>query len=174
MPVDPNDLKVIASVPSEIEATEIAAAIEDLGIRAVVSGGLTSGFKAAAPGDVKVLVKHADAGRAEQAILEIRDRGDVIDWSKVNVGEPEFIEAAGGPYSTILWGTIAGILAAAVVTVVVGGSDVEMFYKSKGFWGAVILCAFTSALCTAKTAFALGQRTRVDASAARIDERDVS
>ncbi len=89
MSADPNDLLVLASVANEIEAAAIVAAMEEIGVRAVASGGYTSGFKAEAPGEVKILVKHSDAKRAQQALQKIREREDEIDWSQVDVGEPE-------------------------------------------------------------------------------------
>lgn len=171
MPADPNEMQVIASVPSEIEAREIVAALNDVGIVAVISGEHTSGFKAMAPGDVKVHVKHADASRAEWALQEIRDRSDAVDWSNVDVGRPDETNAAGGPYHTVLWGTIAGVIVAAVVPALVGGAEMELIYKSKSFWAAIVLCGFTSALWTAKTAFALGKRQGSGARPARVKER---
>ena len=172
MSKDSSDLVVIASVPSEIEATEILAAMKNLGIPAVLSGEFTSGFKAAATGDVKVLVKRSDAKRATQAIQEMSGRGDDIDWSDVDVGEPDDIEALGSYYSTILPGALLGILVAVVVPVAFQRSDLDVLYRSNGFWGAVVFCALTAALYTAKATFALGKRSRVDKPVGRMKEDD--
>ena len=58
-------------------------------IEAFATGGATAGFKAEAPGSVQVLVRRADLERAERALAEIeKDEGE-IDWSKIDVGEPE-------------------------------------------------------------------------------------
>lgn len=89
MSTDPDELVVLASVPTEVEAAAIAAALEQCGIRTVFAGGLTSGFKAETPGDVNVFVKRIDAVQARQALREINERGTGIDWSKVDVGDPE-------------------------------------------------------------------------------------
>jgi hypothetical protein len=86
---DAEDLIVLISVPNEIEAAAIVAALDQDGIRAVATGGLTSGFKAEAPGEVQVLVKGSDAERAQQTLREIHSRENPIDWSEVDVGEPE-------------------------------------------------------------------------------------
>ena len=89
MSEDSEDLLVLISVPTEIEAASIVAALAQDDIRAVATGGLTSGFKAEAPGEVQVLVKRADAERAQQTLQEIRSGKNPIDWSQVDVGEPE-------------------------------------------------------------------------------------
>jgi hypothetical protein len=89
MSKDSEDLFVLISVPHEIEAAAIVAALDQDGIRAVAAGGYTSGFKAEAPGEVQVLVKREDAERAQQTLKEIQSHEDPIDWSEVDVGEPE-------------------------------------------------------------------------------------
>ncbi len=89
MSEDSEDLLILISVPTEIEAAAIVAALAQDDIRAVATGGLTSGFKAEAPGEVQVLVKRADAERAQQTLQEIRSAKNPIDWSQVDVGEPE-------------------------------------------------------------------------------------
>jgi hypothetical protein len=89
MSTDPSELVVLVSVPNEIEAAAVAAALEQNGIQTIIAGGYTSGFKAEAPGDVNVLVKQSDADRAKQALREIRERGAGIDWSQVDVGDPQ-------------------------------------------------------------------------------------
>ena len=82
-------LKVLASVPTETEATVIVAALDARGIEATATGGFTSGFKAEAPGMVKVLVKSDDLEPARQALAETMREMKNIDWSKVDIGEPE-------------------------------------------------------------------------------------
>jgi len=71
MTTDPELPETLLSVPNEIEAASIVGYLEQCGIRAFAAGGYTSGFKVAAPGDVKILVKHADLDRARQALAEI-------------------------------------------------------------------------------------------------------
>ncbi len=86
---DSERLQVLLSVPSEVEAAAIVTALAEHGIEASATGGYTSGFKAEAPGDVKVLVRHADFDRARRALAEIREEQGKIDWSQIDVGEPE-------------------------------------------------------------------------------------
>jgi predicted RNA binding protein YcfA (HicA-like mRNA interferase family) len=86
---DSKDLLILVSVPHEVEAAAIVAAMDQDGIQAVAAGGSTSGFKAEAPGEVQVLVKRSDAHRAQQTLQEIRSRECSIDWSEVDVGDPE-------------------------------------------------------------------------------------
>lgn len=86
---DSEDLLVLISVPTEIEAASIVAALDQDNIRAIATGGLTAGFRAEAPGEVQVLVKRADAERAQHTLRDIRSDENQIDWSQVDVGEPE-------------------------------------------------------------------------------------
>jgi hypothetical protein len=67
-----NNLDVLISVPSEIEAAAIVSVLSERGIEATATGGLTAGFKAEAPGEVKVLVSAADAERAKLVLDEFR------------------------------------------------------------------------------------------------------
>ncbi len=76
---------LLASVPSEIESSVIVAALEGEGIEARASGVMTSGFRAEAPGGVNILVRRSDRARA----LEILREHQAVDWSKVDVGDPE-------------------------------------------------------------------------------------
>ncbi len=88
--MSPSDhLEVLVSVPTESEAAVIVAALDERGIEATATGGFTSGFKAEAPGMVKVLVKSDDLETARQALAEtLRDMKN-IDWSKIDLGEAE-------------------------------------------------------------------------------------
>ena len=82
-------LEVLASVPSEIEASVIANVLKSQGITAVLTGVNTAMFRAEAPGEVKVMVRREDVDRARQ-ILETRRSGEsTTDWDEVDVGEPE-------------------------------------------------------------------------------------
>lgn len=86
---DPNAPEVLASVPNDIEAAAIVAALEAEGIGASATGGYTAGFRAEAPGDVNVIVRRHELQRAKQVLAEIEGASDDIDWSQVDVGEPE-------------------------------------------------------------------------------------
>ncbi len=65
-----NDPVVLVSLPSEPQAAILVAALEGEGICAEMWGVLTSGFRADAPGDVKVLVMPQDLERAREVLNE--------------------------------------------------------------------------------------------------------
>jgi hypothetical protein len=80
---------LLLSVATEAEAVGIVTALAEYGIEASTTGGFTAGFKAEAPGSVQILVRRADLERAKQTLAEIcKDEGN-IDWSKIDVGQPE-------------------------------------------------------------------------------------
>ena len=54
-----------------------------------MTGGFTAGFKAEAPGSVQILVRSSDLDEAERALAEIRKDEGEIDWSQIDVGQPE-------------------------------------------------------------------------------------
>lgn len=66
---------VLVSLPSEPQAAILIAALEGEGIRAQMYGELTSGFRADAPGFVKVLVMPEDLERA-QVVLDEHENGE--------------------------------------------------------------------------------------------------
>lgn len=67
----------------------IVAALEQNGILATMSGEATAGMRAEAPGWVQILVAEDDLPRAKTVLDEVRHEGDEIDWSQIDVGEPE-------------------------------------------------------------------------------------
>jgi len=83
------NLRTVASCPDEVEAEIITSCLAEHQIQAIAVGGFTSGFKAEAPGYVQVMVCEEDFERAGKLIAETRDEPDEIDWSQVDVGEPE-------------------------------------------------------------------------------------
>ena len=87
-PID-EDPVTLCVVGTEVEATMIADALTDRGVDARASGVMTGGFRAEAPGSVKILV-HASELQKARAVLEAyrREQSD-IDWDAVDVGEPE-------------------------------------------------------------------------------------
>ena len=89
MTEDPRNPEVLVSVSTEIEAASIVAALANFGIEAVTTGEFTAGFRAEAPGGVQVLVKQKDFSRARQALEEIRQNQSPIDWSNVDLDQPE-------------------------------------------------------------------------------------
>jgi len=89
MSTDPNNPELLTSVRTEVEAVAVVAALADRGIEATLTGSFTAGFLAEAPGLVQVVVRHEELARAKQILVEIeQDRTDV-DWSQVDVGEPD-------------------------------------------------------------------------------------
>lgn len=89
MPRDPQNLVVLTTVPSEIEGAMIIAALEQEGLEAEGSGALTAGFRAEAPGVVKILVREKDFAEAQALLAELRDSNAEIDWDQVDFGRPE-------------------------------------------------------------------------------------
>jgi hypothetical protein len=86
---DPQEPVVLRTVRSDFEAETIAAALRDRGIDARAVGGETAGYRAAAPGAVRVMVRRLDLERAEQALLDIRTGSVDIAWDELNPGPPE-------------------------------------------------------------------------------------
>lgn len=83
------NLEVLAHVPTEAEAAMIVSVLKGEGIDAVAQGGLTSAFRAEVPGEVRVVVHRADLEQAKRVLAEYRKGVAGIDWSEVDVGEPE-------------------------------------------------------------------------------------
>ena len=89
MTIDPNNPEKLVSVPNDVEAAAIVAALAARGVQASTVGGYTAGFIAEAPGRVSVLVRRADLDQAKRSLAEIeKDRAET-DWSQVDVGEPD-------------------------------------------------------------------------------------
>jgi hypothetical protein len=87
---DPVHIKPLTSTALEMDAGIIVAALEENGIQATLSGAATAGFRAEAPGSVQVLVAEEDLPRAQMVLEEVRrNHGDEVDWSRVDVGQPE-------------------------------------------------------------------------------------
>jgi hypothetical protein len=79
----------LAFFDSEIEATMIVDELRSEGIEAQASGLLTAGFRAEAPGRVKILVHADDLAQAKELLEDYSKSKEEIDWSKVDFGEPE-------------------------------------------------------------------------------------
>jgi hypothetical protein len=89
MPTDPNNPEVLTSVRTDVEAAAIVGALATCGIEASTTGNYTAGFRAEAPGVVNVVVKLQDLERAKLALDEIEHNQPEVDWSQVDVGEPD-------------------------------------------------------------------------------------
>lgn len=86
---DDAKLATLAILDGEIEATLLADELKNQGIAAEASGTLTAGFRAEAPGSVKVLVHEKDLAEAKRIMAEYLDAKQAIDWDSVDVGEME-------------------------------------------------------------------------------------
>lgn len=64
-------LVTVAERSSEVAASILVSILESAGIKAVVTGGFTAGFRAEAPGIVRVQTLETDAERARQLIAEM-------------------------------------------------------------------------------------------------------
>lgn len=84
-----DSIVTLAFFPTEVEATMIADELKREGIQAEPAGILTAGFRAEAPGRVKVLVHLSDFEKAKSLLDEYIHSRDQIDWSQVDIGEPE-------------------------------------------------------------------------------------
>ena len=85
----PEHLAQLTTVPTDMEASIIVAALKRAGIESTATGGYTAGFKAEAPGRVAVMVAEPDLPVAKNTIAKLKQENAEIDWSKVDVGEPE-------------------------------------------------------------------------------------
>ena len=88
-PEHPEHVVVAASAENELEAGVIVAALEEAGIKSTMSGAATADFRVGVPGEVQVLVAQEDLARAQEVIREGEDDEEDVDWSQVDVGEPE-------------------------------------------------------------------------------------
>ena len=89
MPTDPNAPVPLTSVVKNHEADTIIAALADHGIQAMATGGFSAEFRGEAPSMIKIVMKHSDLERANRALAEIHEEDTEIDWSRVDVGQPE-------------------------------------------------------------------------------------
>lgn len=89
MSSDPNAPTVLISFPSELEATAVVAALASSEIEATTTGSYTAGFLAEAPGQVSVVVRSSDLAAAQQVLDKAELGQSEVDWSQVDVGEPE-------------------------------------------------------------------------------------
>ena len=86
---DSDETVTLAFFPNELHAQMLANALKDEGIEAVVAGGISGGFRAEAPGMVKILVHTSDLKVAKAFFNEWEHQGEAIDWNEVDVGELE-------------------------------------------------------------------------------------
>ena len=77
VPLEPNDvgsrpdkITILQTVPSEQEAAMLVARLDNAGIDAWSEGGITSGFRAEAPGSTNVMVRRQDLARAVSILCQ--------------------------------------------------------------------------------------------------------
>ena len=89
MPNPDENIVCLATRPNEAEASIVVAALADRDIEATLGGAQAAQLIPGAFEEVEIFVLEADLPRA-QRILEVldEDRTDV-DWSQVDVGQPE-------------------------------------------------------------------------------------
>jgi Putative prokaryotic signal transducing protein len=80
---------VVTTARNEVDAGVIVAALEVEGIEATMSAGAVAGYRLGVMGDVQVLVAEKDAARATEIIRKGEEDEEGVDWSNVDVGEPE-------------------------------------------------------------------------------------
>jgi hypothetical protein len=83
------ELTTLAHVPTESEAAPIVEALIEAGITATMTGGFTAGFIAEAPGDISIKIFEKDRAQAEKVVRQFERENESIDWSQVDVGNPE-------------------------------------------------------------------------------------
>ncbi len=84
-----DDLCVITSAHSVMEAAPIVAALERAGIKAMTGNAASATAIPEAMGEVEILVANHDAPRAHTLLELIEEHGVDVDWSQVDVGQPE-------------------------------------------------------------------------------------
>ncbi len=99
-----NTPETLVSVPNDLEAAMIVSALAARDIDATTSGGYTAGFRAKAPGEVQVLVRHRDLQRANSVLNELT----VHKTSDSPELETSRFASAGNP--SVAW-QVLGILA---------------------------------------------------------------
>ena len=72
------NLVTVAERANEMSASIVISILEDAGIRAVATGGFTAGFRAEAPGIIKIQTFEQDAERARDVIAETKMAP--LDW----------------------------------------------------------------------------------------------
>src|SRR5688500_12458002 len=82
-------LVLLESMPTGMEAGVAVAALEEAGMQATLTGTYTAGFRAEAPGWVKILVAEDDLQQARTVLRDVVRENMNVDWSQIDVGEPE-------------------------------------------------------------------------------------
>lgn len=83
------ELVTLTNVANESEAKSLIGLFEDEGIAVFIAGGDDLSLFGEDLGDVQLIVKKVDYEKAAELLKEIEAENTEIDWSQVDVGEPE-------------------------------------------------------------------------------------
>lgn len=91
MPEDPDDLVMLTSAASELQAGLWISVLESHGIRAFSPGSAATNLRweIAATDPHRLYVRRADAERAREVLDSQKSDSIDIDWNDVDVGAPE-------------------------------------------------------------------------------------
>ncbi len=99
MPERPDDLVVLTSAASEIQAGLYASILNSNGIDAIGpnAAATTLRWEVSSSDPYRVYVRRADLERAREVLSRERADSVDLDWSEVDVGEPEVGAPAAAP-----------------------------------------------------------------------------
>lgn len=83
------ELVTLTNVANEAEAKSLIGLFEDEGIAVFINGGSDLSLFGDEAGDVQLIVKKSDYDQAAKLLEEIEAENSEIDWSQIDVGEPE-------------------------------------------------------------------------------------
>lgn len=92
MTTDPLEPEILTTVRTETEAAMLVAALEEREIEASFAPGDPAGIPVEGTTHVDVVVRQDHLEAARKALVEIQQELSHIDWSQVDVGEPEDAE----------------------------------------------------------------------------------
>lgn len=109
---------VLTTCRTEFEAEALARVLREHGVRSFTEGAYTAGFRAEAPGEVRVLVLEPDLERARLSLRAARGEAVEIDWASVPAerdrenGEEEPPTSGAG-----VWRVVVGVAVVSVLGV---------------------------------------------------------
>ena len=83
------ELVTLTNVANEAEAKSLIGLFEEEGISVFMNGGEDLSLFGDDIGDIMLIVKKSDYDQAAKLLEEIEAENTEIDWSQVDVGEPE-------------------------------------------------------------------------------------
>jgi len=86
---DPDNPTTLVTFLNEVEAASLVAELAESGIQGMTTGSFTTGFRTETPGDISVVVRQSDLVKALEILAQREDGKFEVDWSNVDVGEPE-------------------------------------------------------------------------------------